>query len=81
MTPRPSYPADGRKIFDSYSQPADLRDELQAKLGVFDLNEGETPGTQVYTLTAPAETRAGAVPKAKTVMTAAPRAALPVLTA
>jgi len=30
----------------------------------FDLNEGETPGTQVYTLTAPADTRAGAVPKA-----------------
>ncbi|WP_010585976.1 alkaline phosphatase family protein [Schlesneria paludicola] len=37
MTPRPSYPADGRKIFDSYSQPASLRDELQAKLGVFPL--------------------------------------------
>ena len=25
MTPRPSYPADGRKIFDSYSQPPELR--------------------------------------------------------
>src|SRR5579863_3044325 len=37
MTPRPSYPADGRKVFDSYSQPADLRDRLQAKLGVFPL--------------------------------------------
>jgi len=37
MTPRPSYPADGRKIFDSYSQPADLRDKLQEKLGVFPL--------------------------------------------
>ncbi len=37
MTPRPSYPADGRKIFDSYSQPPGLRDELQAKLGVFPL--------------------------------------------
>lgn len=37
MTPRPSYPADGRKIFDSYSQPADLRDQLQARLGVFPL--------------------------------------------
>ncbi|MGE5192838.1 MAG: alkaline phosphatase family protein [Deltaproteobacteria bacterium] len=37
MTPRPSYPADGRKIFDSYSQPADLRDTLQQKLGVFPL--------------------------------------------
>jgi len=37
MTPRPSYPADGRKIFDTYSQPADLRDTLQEKLGVFPL--------------------------------------------
>lgn len=38
MTPRPSYPADGRKVFDSYSQPADLRDVLQSKLGVFPLH-------------------------------------------
>jgi predicted AlkP superfamily pyrophosphatase or phosphodiesterase len=37
MTPRPSYPADGRKVFDSYSQPAGLRDELQGELGVFPL--------------------------------------------
>jgi predicted AlkP superfamily pyrophosphatase or phosphodiesterase len=37
MTPRPSYPADGRKIPDSYSQPEDLRDQLQARLGVFPL--------------------------------------------
>lgn len=37
MTPRPSYPADGRKIFDSYSQPENLRDRLQEKLGVFPL--------------------------------------------
>lgn len=37
MTPRPSYPADGRKVFDSYSQPAGLKDELQARLGVFPL--------------------------------------------
>jgi predicted AlkP superfamily pyrophosphatase or phosphodiesterase len=37
MTPRPCYPADGRKVFDSYSQPADLRDQLQKKLGVFPL--------------------------------------------
>lgn len=37
MTPRPSYPADGRKVFDSYSQPPELRDELQGELGVFPL--------------------------------------------
>ncbi len=37
VTPRPSYPADGRKIPDIYSHPADLRDTLQAKLGQFPL--------------------------------------------
>jgi len=37
MTPRPCYAADGRKVFDSYSQPAELRDILQQKLGVFPL--------------------------------------------
>lgn len=47
MTPRPSYPADGRKIFDSYSQPANLRDELQAKLGVFPLHHFWGPGADI----------------------------------
>ena len=37
MTPRPCYAADGRKVFDSYSQPAELRDTLQQKLGIFPL--------------------------------------------
>ena len=35
VTPRPIYPADGRKILDVYSQPADLRDRLNAELGPF----------------------------------------------
>ena len=30
VTPRPMYPADGRKIPDVYTQPADLRDELNS---------------------------------------------------
>lgn len=47
MTPRPSYPADGRKIFDSYSQPADLRDILQARLGVFPLPRFWGPGANI----------------------------------
>ena len=34
VTPRPSYPADGRKVLDSYSQPADLKDRLQERLGI-----------------------------------------------
>ena len=48
MTPRPSYPADGRKIFDSYSQPETLRDDLQAKLGTFPLLKfwGPTAGIE-----------------------------------
>jgi predicted AlkP superfamily pyrophosphatase or phosphodiesterase len=39
VTPRPMYPADGRKIPDVYTAPANLRDELQAKLGTFPLFE------------------------------------------
>lgn len=35
VTPRPIYPADGRKILDVYSEPADLRDRLNAELGPF----------------------------------------------
>jgi predicted AlkP superfamily pyrophosphatase or phosphodiesterase len=37
VTPRPLYPADGRKIPDIYTQPADLRDRLNAELGAFPL--------------------------------------------
>ncbi|MFM7057171.1 MAG: alkaline phosphatase family protein [Planctomycetota bacterium] len=37
LTPRPSYPADGRKIPDVYSEPSQLRDELQSELGRFPL--------------------------------------------
>ena len=36
-TPRPMYPADGRKIPDHYSSPSELHDELDARLGRFPL--------------------------------------------
>ena len=36
-TPRPMYPADGRKIPDHYSYPAALHDELDEKFGQFPL--------------------------------------------
>ncbi|HSM42040.1 MAG TPA: alkaline phosphatase family protein, partial [Afifellaceae bacterium] len=36
-TPRPMYPADGRKIPDHYTYPPELHDELYAKLGQFPL--------------------------------------------
>jgi predicted AlkP superfamily pyrophosphatase or phosphodiesterase len=37
VTPRPMYPADGRKLPDIYSAPASLRDFLQQRLGTFPL--------------------------------------------
>ncbi|MGI9424826.1 MAG: alkaline phosphatase family protein [Hyphomicrobiaceae bacterium] len=36
-TPRPMYPADGRKIPDHYAFPAELHDELDQKFGQFPL--------------------------------------------
>jgi predicted AlkP superfamily pyrophosphatase or phosphodiesterase len=47
MTPRPSYPADGRKVFDSYSEPPDLKDRLQARLGTFPLLKFWGPGADI----------------------------------
>ncbi|HEY7497829.1 MAG TPA: alkaline phosphatase family protein [Vicinamibacterales bacterium] len=37
VTPRPMYPADGRKLPDVYTTPPDLRAELQSALGQFPL--------------------------------------------
>ena len=37
VTPRPMYPADGRKLPDIYTHPPGLRDELQRSLGQFPL--------------------------------------------
>jgi len=37
ITPRPMYPADGRKIPDIYTQPGDLRSQIQSELGQFPL--------------------------------------------
>lgn len=47
VTPRPNYLADGRKIPDCYSAPAELRDELQAQLGDFPLFRFWGPRTSV----------------------------------
>ena len=47
VTPRPSYPSDGRKIPDAYSQPEGLRDELQSRLGVFPLFKFWGPGADI----------------------------------
>jgi predicted AlkP superfamily pyrophosphatase or phosphodiesterase len=39
VTPRPMYPADGRKLPDVHTHPGGLRDVLQAELGQFPLFE------------------------------------------
>ena len=35
ITPRPMYPADGRKVFDIYTQPAAIRYDIKQTLGEF----------------------------------------------
>lgn len=47
VTPRPNYLADGRKMPDCYSHPAELRDELQGKLGQFPLFQFWGPGANI----------------------------------
>lgn len=47
VTPRPNYLADGRKIPDVYSYPAELRDSLQAELGTFPLFHFWGPKTSI----------------------------------
>jgi len=45
VTPRPHYPADGRKIFDVYTQPAALHAPLIGALGEFPFFEFWGPGS------------------------------------
>ena len=47
VTPRPNYLADGRKMPDCYSHPAQLRDELQNKFGQFPLFQFWGPGANI----------------------------------
>lgn len=47
VTPRPNYLADGRKLPDCYSHPAELRDELQQELGQFPLFQFWGPGANI----------------------------------
>ncbi|WP_299758324.1 nucleotide pyrophosphatase/phosphodiesterase family protein [uncultured Pontibacter sp.] len=47
LTPRPQYLADGRKLPDCYTQPAELRDILQEKLGIFPLFNYWGPKTSI----------------------------------
>jgi hypothetical protein len=47
VTPRPMYLADGRKLPDIYTHPAELRDELQGTLGEFPLFRFWGPGADI----------------------------------
>lgn len=47
VTPRPMYPADGRKIPDIYTEPMELRSWLQSELGQFPLFDFWGPKTSI----------------------------------
>lgn len=47
VTPRPMYPADGRKIPDCHTQPTELRDILTQKFGAFPLFNFWGPNTSI----------------------------------
>lgn len=47
VTPRPMYPADGRKLPDIWTHPPSLRDELQSTLGRFPLFKYWGPLTSI----------------------------------
>lgn len=47
VTPRPMYPADGRKLPDIYTQPGDMRSLLQTQLGQFPLFNFWGPNTSI----------------------------------
>lgn len=47
ITPRPMYPADGRKLPDIYTYPADVRSSIQSDLGQFPLFNFWGPNTSI----------------------------------
>jgi predicted AlkP superfamily pyrophosphatase or phosphodiesterase len=47
VTPRPMYPADGRKLPDIHTNPPQLREELQRRLGQFPLFRFWGPGADI----------------------------------
>jgi predicted AlkP superfamily pyrophosphatase or phosphodiesterase len=47
VTPRPMYPADGRKLPDVNTRPADLRERLQGELGTFPLFQFWGPAASI----------------------------------
>ena len=50
ITPRPMYPADGRKVFDIYTEPFDIRTNIKRDLGEFPFAGFWGPAAGVDTL-------------------------------
>lgn len=51
ITPRPLYPADGRKVFDIHTQPMGMRDRLKKDLGPFPFPSFWGPGADIQSST------------------------------
>ena len=49
ITPRPSYPADGRKVFDIYTSPSTIRTDIKKDLGEFPFPTFWGPGAGIKT--------------------------------
>jgi len=55
ITPRPMYPADGRKVFDIYTHPSNIRNNIKKDLGEFPFPGFWGPAAGVETPQGPAE--------------------------
>ena len=47
VTPRPLYPADGRKVFDVHTQPMGMRERIKKDLGPFPFRHFWGPGSDI----------------------------------
>jgi predicted AlkP superfamily pyrophosphatase or phosphodiesterase len=47
VTPRPLYPADGRKVFDVHTQPMGMREKIKKDLGAFPFRSFWGPGSDI----------------------------------
>lgn len=48
ITPRPMYPADGRKVFDVYTHPMGMRERIKKDLGAFPFRSFWGPGADIH---------------------------------
>ena len=64
ITPRPMYPADGRKVFDIYTQPAAVRHEIKRALGEFPFATFWGPAAGVSSPQGPADAASRWIAKA-----------------